>query len=135
MTDVIVDTSVWIASFRATVQPVLLKTMRELIGEGRIVVPGIIQAELLRGAKNAKEVQSLHSVLSSQKYLRIEESFWHRLGYFTNQLFLQGINVPLPDAYIALLAIENDLELLHYDRHFDLIAGKTKLKIYKLAGQ
>jgi predicted nucleic acid-binding protein len=132
MTDVIVDTSSWIASFRSTAQPVLLKTMKELIGGGCILVPGIIQAELLRGAKNAKEVQSLHSVLSSQKYLRVEESFWQRLGYFTNQLFLQGINVPLPDAYIALLAMENDVELLHCDRHFDLIAGKTKLKVLKL---
>ena len=134
MTDVIVDTSAWIASFRSTAQPVLLKTMKELIGGGRILVPGIIQAELLRGVKNAKEVQSLHSVLSSQKYLRVEESFWQRLGYFTNQLLLQGINVPLPDAYIALLAIENDVELLHFDRHFDLIAGKTKLKVFKLKG-
>jgi predicted nucleic acid-binding protein len=134
MTDVIVDTSAWIASFRSTAQPVLLKTMKELIGGGCILVPGIIQAELLRGAKNAKEVQSLHSVLSSQKYLRVEESFWQRLGYFANQLFLQGINVPLPDAYIALLAMENDVELLHYDRHFDLIAGKTKLKVFKLPG-
>jgi len=134
MTDVIVDTSAWIASFRSTAQPVLLKTMKELIGGGRILVPGIIQAELLRGVKNAKEVQSLHSVLSSQKYLRVEESFWQRLGYFTNQLFLQGINVPLPDAYIALLAIENDVELLHFDRHFELIAGKTKLKVFKLKG-
>ena len=135
MTDVIVDTSAWIASFRASTQPVLLKTMRELIGAGCILVPGIIQAELLRGAKNAKEVQSLYSVLSSQRYMRVEEPFWRRLGYFTNQLFLQGINVPLPDAYIALLAIENDVELLHYDRHFDLIAGKTKLKVFKLPGQ
>jgi predicted nucleic acid-binding protein len=134
MTDVIVDTSAWIASFRSTAQPILLKTMKELIGAGRILVPGIIQAELLRGAKSAKEVQSLHGVLSSQKYLRVEESFWHRLGCFTNQLFLQGINVPLPDAYIALLAMENDVELLHYDRHFDLIAGKTKLKVFKLPG-
>jgi predicted nucleic acid-binding protein len=134
MTDIIVDTSAWIASFRSIAPPVLLKTMKELIGGGRILVPGIIQAELLRGAKSAKEVQSLHSVLSSQKYLRVEESFWQRLGYFTNQLFLQGINVPLPDAYIALLAMENDIELLHYDRHFDLIAGKTKLKIFKLPG-
>jgi predicted nucleic acid-binding protein len=134
MTDVIVDTSAWIASFRSTAQPVLLKTMKELIGGGCILVPGIIQAELLRGAKNAKEFQSLHSVLSSQKYLRVEESFWQRLGYFANQLFLQGINVPLPDAYIALMAIENDVELLHFDRHFDLIAGKTKLKVFKLPG-
>ena len=134
MTDVIVDTSAWIASFRSTAQPVLLKTMKELIGGGCILVPGIIQAELLRGAKNAKEVQSLHSLLTSQKYLCVEESFWQRLGYFANQLFLQGINVPLPDAYIALLAMENDVELLHYDRHFDLIAGKTKLKVFKLPG-
>ena len=134
MTDVIVDTSAWIASFRSTAQPVLLKTMKELIAAGCIIVPGIIQAELLRGAKSAREVQSLHSVLSCQKYLRVEESFWHRLGYFTNQLFLQGINVPLTDAYIALLAIENEVELLHCDRHFDLIATKTKLKLLKLPG-
>jgi len=26
------------------------------------------------------------------------------------------------------------VELLHYDRHFDLIAGKTKLKVFKLPG-
>lgn len=134
MTEIIVDTSAWIASFRSTAQPGLLKTMKELISAGRIIVPGIIQSELLRGAKNAREVQSLHSVLSSQKYMRVEESFWRRLGYFSNQLFLQGINVPLPDAYIALLAIEHDVELLHFDRHFDLIAGKTRLKVFKLPG-
>jgi len=131
MTDVIVDTSTWIASFRPTTNPILLDIMRELIRERRILIPGIILAELLRGAKNSKEVQFLRSVLNSQKYLPVEETFWLRLGYFTNDLLQQGLNVPLPDAYIALLAIEKNVELLHNDRHFDLIAGKSKLKIFK----
>jgi predicted nucleic acid-binding protein len=132
MTDVIVDTSAWICSFRANASPALLKTMKGLIADGCILIPGIIQAELLRGARRHKEVQSLQSVLSSQKYLRVEEAFWYRLGSFTNQLFLQGINVPLPDAYIALLAIERDVELLHNDRHFDLVAEKSKLRVFQL---
>jgi predicted nucleic acid-binding protein len=40
--------------------------------------------------------------------------------------------VPLTDTYIALLCIENQASLLHRDKHFDMIAQKTKLICSKL---
>jgi predicted nucleic acid-binding protein len=54
-----------------------------------------------------------------------------RLSEFSFQLFRKGIAVPLTDTYIALLCIENQASILHRDKHYDMIAKKTKLKILK----
>jgi predicted nucleic acid-binding protein len=42
---------------------------------------------------------------------------------------MRGILVPLIDTYLALLCIENQASILHRDKHFDMIAKKTKLMI------
>jgi predicted nucleic acid-binding protein len=44
---------------------------------------------------------------------------------------MRGIAVPLTDTYIALLCIENQASILHRDKHYDMIAQKTKLKILR----
>ncbi|KPJ62020.1 MAG: hypothetical protein AMJ42_00370 [Deltaproteobacteria bacterium DG_8] len=53
------------------------------------------------------------------------------MAHFLYDLFKKGIVVPLTDSYIALLAIENNVPIIHRDKHFDLIARKTSLKILK----
>ena len=51
--------------------------------------------------------------------------------HFSFELFKKGMVVPLTDTYIALLAIENNVHIIHKDKHFDSIALKTSLKIIK----
>jgi len=129
MDKVIIDTSVWIESFRANADQSLHRLVKNLILSELVLLPGIIKTELLRGAKNKKEFNQLNQLLKGLAYLAVHEDFWERLSEFSFQLFRKGIVVPLTDTYIALLCIENQASILHLDKHYDMIAQKTKLKI------
>jgi hypothetical protein len=132
MTKIIVDTSAWIESFHPKGDIKLKEKVKQLITEGTILLPGIIKAEILRGAKSKKEYESLDELLDGLTYLPVEENFWGRLARFSFDLLREGIVVPLVDTYIALLTIENDALLLHCDQHFDLVARKTNLNVLKV---
>ena len=129
MDKVIIDTSVWIESLRPSADKSLQRLVKDLILSELVLLPGIIKTELLRGAKNKKEFYQLNQLLKGLAYLAVHEDYWERLSEFSFQLFRKGIVVPLTDTYIALLCIENQASILHRDRHFDMIAQKTKLKI------
>jgi len=132
MDNVIVDTSAWIESFRPKGETKLKEAVKQLISEGRILLPGLIKTELLRGTKSKKEFQMLSDLLDSLIYIPVEDGFWGLLAKFSFDLLREGIIVPLTDTYIALLAIEKNAPLLHRDTHFDLIAQKTGLKILEV---
>ncbi len=132
MDRVIIDTSAWIDSFRRGADRELTLLVKDLILHNRVLLPGIIKTELLRGAKTKKEFNRLSELLKGVAYLSVSNAFWERLAAFSFKLFRKGINVPLTDTYIALLCLENKAQLLHRDKHFDLIAEKIPLKIFGL---
>lgn len=129
MDKVIIDTSAWIESFRPQSENTFINLVKDLILKGRILVPGIIKTELLRGTKTKKEYDRLNDLLKGLEYLSVSDNFWERLSRFSSSLFRKGVTVPLTDTYIALLGIENNVSILHRDKHFDLIAEKVSLKI------
>jgi hypothetical protein len=129
MDKVIIDTSAWIESFRPQSEKAFINLVKDLILKGRILVPGIIKTELLRGTKNKKEYNQLNDLLKGLEYLPVSDDFWGKLSLFSFRLFRKGVTVPLTDTYIALLGIENNASILHRDNHFDLIAEKLPLKI------
>ena len=129
MDKVIIDTSAWIESFRPQSGTRLSNLVKELILNGRVLIPGIIKTELLRGTKDKKEYNRLNELLKGLEYLPVPDEFWEKLSQFSFDLFRKGIAVPLVDTYIALLCIENHALILHRDRHFDLIAQKFALKV------
>jgi predicted nucleic acid-binding protein len=129
MDKVIIDTSAWIESFRSQSDKAFICLVKDLILKGRVLVPGIIKTELLRGTKSKKEYNQLNDLLKGPEYLPVPEDFWEKLSWFSFRLFRKGVAVPLTDTYIALLGIENNASILHRDKHFDLIAEKAPLKI------
>lgn len=61
----------------------------------------------------------------------IPQDLWAALGRNLSALRAHGITVPFPDALIATVAIENDLELWTRDAHFSLIQGVLpQLKLF-----
>ena len=131
MDRVIIDTSAWVDSFRAKTEHGFSLLVKDLILKNRVLMPGIIKTELLRGTKTKSEFNRLSDLLRGISYLTVAEDFWDSLSEFSFQLFRKGISAPLTDTYIALLCIENKVSLLHHDKHFELIAQKTPLKIIK----
>ena len=131
MDKVIIDTSAWIDAFRPKADPDFSLLVKDLIIKNRVLMPGIIKTELLRGTRTKREFNRLSDLLKGIAYLPVAEAFWERLSSFSFQLFRKGISAPLTDSYIALLCIENKASLLHHDKHFELIAQKAPLKIFK----
>jgi predicted nucleic acid-binding protein len=131
MDKVIIDTSAWIESFRPRADQRFRLLIKDLILQNRVLLPGIIKAELLRGAKTKNEFNRLADLLKGLTYLPVPETFWDELAEFSFKLFRKGISVPLTDTYIALLCLENKASILHRDKHFDLISEKTPLNVIK----
>lgn len=131
MIKVVIDTSAWIEAFRPGCAPELADLVKRLIGSGSVLLPGIVKAELLRGAKTRIEFNRLKDMLEGLTYVPLSESFWDELADFSFTLFRKGVTVPLVDTAIALATIQNDAPLLHRDRHFDMIAAATALKLFQ----
>jgi predicted nucleic acid-binding protein len=129
MDKVIIDTSAWIESFRPQSDRKFSNLVKDLILNGRVLIPGIVKTELLRGTKNKKEYNRLNELLKGLEYLPVPDEFWEKLSLFSFDLFRKGITVPLIDTYIALLCIEKNALILHRDKHFDLIAQQFSLKV------
>ena len=129
MGKVLIDTSAWIESFRPDGNREIRETVRWLLKDTLVLMPGIIRTELLRGTRNRKEYKYLADLLDGLEYLAVQDSFWDKVALFSFELFRSGITVPLTDTYIALLAMDSKAKILHRDRHFDLIAEKVPLSI------
>ena len=131
MDRVIVDTSAWIEALRRGGDEVIRNAVARLLKHSVILMPGIIRAELLRGTKTKNEFEELSGLLDGLEYLPMDEPFWDRLAGFSFDLFRKGITVPFVDTCIALLTIESKAKLLHYDKHFELIARHSPLSILR----
>ncbi|MFP4031317.1 MAG: PIN domain-containing protein [Thermodesulfobacteriota bacterium] len=125
----LVDVSAWIEAFRPRGDPKITEVVRERLAADQILMPDLIKVELLRGTKTNAEFERLKELLEALAPLPIEEAFWDDLSSFGFQPLRKGLTAPLVYAAIALLAIQQDVPLLRRDRHFDLIAKKSDLKI------
>jgi len=123
---ILVDTSVFIDFLKGKER--YIKVVAELLEKKFAVITGIIIAELLQGLKNPREEQRLSVLLTGIPSLEITTDLWTKAGQLSSTLRKKGINLPLTDIAIAVLAIEYNLEIFTLDKHFEQIPG---IKIYK----
>lgn len=97
-----------------------------------IAICGIVQAELIYGARSNKEVEKIISALECFNFIDIDKEDWNGIGKFLHKLRIRGVKIPLQDAIIAYLAVKNNIPLWTRDKHFELIRDVIKeLKLYK----
>jgi predicted nucleic acid-binding protein len=129
----LIDTSIWIEVLRdkSKVKSTKLKNMIE----GRnYYFPIFTKMELLQGCKDEIEWIKMSSYLDVQNYLEPDyASIWEKSARLYFELRRQGITVRSNiDCAIAIMTLENNLILYHYDRDFEAIAKYTVLKQKKL---
>jgi predicted nucleic acid-binding protein len=115
----VADSSAWIAAFRP--QPSATKDlMKDAIQHHVILVPDLVLAEVLRGARSATEAAAMQeqfdnflSVDIVGKENAVKAAAHYRL------LRSKGVTVRgTVDLLIATWCIENDIPILHHDRDF-----------------
>ena len=125
MSAIVADTSEWIEYFAGRPAPQL----DHALAAGRAVVPPLVVAELLSGARTAKDRSSLEDLLRDIVLPVDPFSHWVRVGGLRGALRSRGLNVSTPDAHVAQCALDLDAPLLSRDRVFTKIAQLTALRL------
>ena len=106
--------------------------MTEIFNNEDIAVCGIVEAELIHGARSEKEIESIKEAISCFEMLSYSCN-WEKLGRMLNKLRSAGVTLPFTDAMIAQIAIDFNVELLTRDNHFKLIQSVfPELKLYPI---
>ena len=128
------DTTAWIALRRG--RPAAVAGVRRLLRRGTLAVCDPVALELLRGARNARELDVLRAGLSVLPTCAVAPSAWARAKDTLEGLALQRggrhRGVPPMDLLIAAVAHEHGLPVLHDDAHYDLIAQVTGQPMIRL---
>jgi predicted nucleic acid-binding protein len=124
-----IDSSVWIPYFRDK-ECKLKSLIKELIEKDSVYINGIIQTELLKGAKSEKNYRTLKNSFSGLQFLEIDKGLFDSISGAAFKLRRKGVTVPLTDLIIAVQCIENRLILIQKDRHFEFIQKHFDLKLY-----
>ncbi len=127
MPSVIVDTSVWVQSFRLPDSPEKQEVER-LIQNRDVAMVGPVYAELLRGARDGDEFRLLEETLGALPFLESDKEAWQRTGRLLFDLGRRGVTLSFADALIAALALEGDHQVYTLDEHFQRVPG---LRLYE----
>ncbi len=124
---ILVDTGVLI-DFLRTKDAKLDALLRSL----PVAVCGIVRTELLGGARDATSRQRVVVFLSPFLHVPIPESCWDKVGDNLATLRANGVTVPFPDAVIATVGIEKDVEVWARDPHYSTMQTiLPRLKLYQ----
>ncbi len=129
---VLIDSSAWISRF-SHASTAVSRAIDDLLRGHRAAVNPVIRLELLTGSLNETQYAELEDALHGLHVLPISEAVWRRAERLRFELRQRGHLIPVADTLIACCAIVFDCELLHADRHFDLMARATPLRIHRVA--
>jgi tRNA(fMet)-specific endonuclease VapC len=114
---ILIDTSVWIEYFRNKSSPIAEKVDR-VLDEDEVYVPKIVIAELMQGAKTAREVSIIEDFFDAFHIIDQKEDSWIKAGRLSYSLKKKGKNIHLLDCYIAVIAQEYECKIFTINRHF-----------------
>jgi len=126
--EVLIDTSVWILSFHRQGHENLKSILKELISADRAVMTGMVWLELLQGAKSEPDAKQLATRLKVLPRKEAGENIWSDIALLYRSLRRKGMTIPIPDLWIAQVAMQYDLVLMHCDRDYESIARYSTLK-------
>lgn len=121
----VVDTSVWIDFLAGRAAPLL----EDALALGTVVLPPIVVAELLSGARKGKDRSALVELLDALPIHETPRAHWVRVGDLRRRLRAQGESVSTPDAHVAQCALDRGSPLLAHDRAFERIARHIPLRL------
>lgn len=127
----LVDTSAWVEYLRATGSRSHHAVRRLLEDDANVHTTDVIVMEVFAGARDGEHLDRLRRLLSRCEHVPVEG-----LGDFEQAASLyrtcrrSGETVrALTDCLIAAVAVRADLEVLHADRDFDVLARHGGVRI------
>ena len=96
---------------------------------GAVVLPPIVIAELVSGARSAHDRRAVIDVLRDLPAHETPTDHWLRVGELRRRLRGKGESISTPDAHVAQCALDRDALLLSRDAVFERIARLEPLRV------
>jgi len=127
MNFVLVDTSVWVAFFKGDDNS---KILIPLLDSNRVCINDLVLAELVPSLNHRKESQIVEMLRTVERTtLKI---VWSQIVEMQTMNLRNGINkVGVPDLIIAQNALQHDIPILSFDKHFQLMKAHIGLRSYE----
>jgi predicted nucleic acid-binding protein len=121
VSDILVDTSVWLEFFRVRESP-YADALDRLLEEGRVCTANLIKAEIIPGARTPKQFRELKEYFDVLPLATEPASLWEEIMDAQFRLKRTGINgISVPDLIIAVVAKANEKVIFTKDSDFRLI--------------
>ncbi|MCF6312927.1 MAG: PIN domain-containing protein [Verrucomicrobiales bacterium] len=121
--DVLIDSNVYIDLLRSGRDPGQAIATR--YDELDVVTCGMVQLEVLRGAREQNLKSHLQEVFSLMQYVPSDHALWEEANELAWTMDRLGKVIPAQDIVIAACALRVDAAVHSYDRHFSMIPGLT----------
>jgi predicted nucleic acid-binding protein len=122
----------WIEYFRPKGSKIIKERVKDILQKEEAVSCGIVAVEILRGAKNEKDFQSLQDALISLPQISIDDTVIERASRWGFLLDRKGKFVSTTDLIIASAAYKV-ARLLHSDSDFETISSVIDLEEEKIS--
>lgn len=129
---VLIDTSVWIAYLQGSAPEELQLLVDDLLTGKEILVPKIILAELIQGARSEKDIEVIREFMEAFIVVGEGEGTWIDAGKLSYDLKKRGKTINLADCYIAIIAKESRSSILTLDKHFKEVQKEVGLELLPL---
>jgi len=120
---ILCDTNIFIEIFRNRCE---IEAILYDIGLDNVVVSDVVKAELLFGAKNKHELQSIENHLSNFLSLTIQPEI-SKMAVDLVKKYCLSHKLKFPDALIAATAIYHDIELFTLNKKDFIFISNIKL--------
>jgi len=129
----LIDTSVWSLAFRRAkrLDDTAPKELAELIGEGRVVMLGLVRQELLSGIKLKAQFEQLRGHLRSFPDPELKTTDYEEAAAAFNRCRERGIQGSNTDFLICAAALRRDLAIYTTDGDFKHYARALRIELHK----
>ncbi len=118
MSDILVDTSVWLEFFRVKDSP-HGEALDRLLEEERVCTANLIKAEIIPGARTPRQLRELKECFDALPLAREPASLWEEITDVQFRLKRRGIGgISIPDLIIAVVAKANGKVIFTRDSDF-----------------
>lgn len=125
---ILIDSSAWVEYLRNNPGPVA-DSVESCLDDG-FATCDPIQMELLAGARDERHLMKLRRMLASGTLLRTESIDYDQAAALYRHCRARGATIrKLTDCLIAAVAIRHEVDLLHADRDFEMLARHTELAV------
>jgi predicted nucleic acid-binding protein len=127
---ILIDTSAWVEFLRGTDSPVCDAVDRLL--DNDLATCDAISMELLAGARDEKQLTELRGLLARTTVLPTTPADYELAAGMYRSCRSRGETVrKLIDCLIAAVAVRADVEILHADADFEVLARHTDLRTHE----